>query len=683
MKIRIRLITLIFLMLIVVVGLSAYAAITGLAQRSNEGDTAKPKMFIVEPPTLISLGFEWYVEGDDNHNATVEVCYRKKTESVWNNALPLLRINKEESIFSFINNSIDYITPNMFAGSILDLEPDTEYECRFRMSDPDGVGGKKGSYTEKIVTVSTRPEPKPSQDGRVYHVYPLDYAGPKEEPAFVNLMAAYYTGWCEADWWNVAPARVQPGDTILVHSGLYVDDPTFYGADGWGKGTGTPIGGTYFFTAKGTPEKPIAIMAAGDGEVVFDGNGNWNLFNLLTADYHYFEGFTIRNTEIAFLAGHKKIAGSSGLTVKNCRFEDIGKGIYTDWGGSKDFYIADNVFIGRHDPNSLHGWTNLPPRTSPYPYEKCFSEYAVKVAGAGHVICYNYVANFHDGIDHATYGVPDGYPPYGHPDVYPLEEVLREDKRFVSIDIYNNFISNLHDDCIEADGAMHNIRVLRNVCLNAAGSALSTQTLYGGPAYFLRNIFYNVSNIPKHHAHPSGEIYYHNTFTAESSAAASSNYHFRNNLFLGSDSSKPIFAVNTFTNYTSSDYNGFRPNPGADNSFIWSSPPFEVVVDYTGTRERRAFKTLAQYSKATGQDGHSILVDYDIFMNVAQRDPTDLTKLYKFDDMDFRLRPKAVAVDVGLVLPNINEDFTGQAPDLGALEVGQPMPVYGPRNRLQ
>ena len=46
----------------------------------------------------------------------------------------------------------DYIVPNMFSGSILNLEPDTEYECRFAMSDPDGV---KGEAT-KTVTVRTR-----------------------------------------------------------------------------------------------------------------------------------------------------------------------------------------------------------------------------------------------------------------------------------------------------------------------------------------------------------------------------------------------------------------------------------------------------------------------------------------------------------------------------------------------
>ena len=29
--------------------------------------------------------------------------------------------------------------------------------------------------------------------------------------------------------------------------------------------------------------------------------------------------------------------------------------------------------------------------------------------------------------------------------------------------------------------------------------------------------------------------------------------------------------------------------------------------------------------------------------------------------------------------PNVNDGFTGRAPDLGAYELGQPIPVYGPR----
>ena len=116
-------------------------------------------------------------------------------------------------------------------------------------------------------------------------------------------------------------------------------------------------------------------------------------------------------------------------------------------------------------------WKNLP--GSP---NRMMSEFAVKVYGSGTVVAYNYIANFHDGISHATYGDPDGTP-------NPIRERLP-----VSIDFYNNDITNVDDNCLEADGAAHNIRVLRNRCFNDAHRALSTQPVFGGPVYFIRNL---------------------------------------------------------------------------------------------------------------------------------------------------------------------------------------------------
>ena len=107
----------------------------------------------------------------------------------------------------------------------------------------------------------------------------------------------------------------------------------------------------------GTPEKPMVIKAAGDGEVIFDGDGNFNLFNVMAANYNYFEGLTIRNTDLAFLAGLKNIAGASGITIKKCHIENVGRAFYSDWSGSKDFYIADNVIIGRFPKDHLMGFT--------------------------------------------------------------------------------------------------------------------------------------------------------------------------------------------------------------------------------------------------------------------------------------------------------------------------------------
>jgi hypothetical protein len=84
----------------------------------------------------------------------------------------------------------------------------------------------------------------------------------------------------------------------------------------------------------------------------------------------------------------------------------------------------------------------------------------------------------------------------------------------------------------------------------------------------------------------------------------------------------------------------------------------------------------------THQDEHSVLVDYDIFVNVPKLDAQDLKKvqsIYKAEDFDFRLKPGSAAIDRGVVLPNVTDAFSGRAPDLGALELGQNPPHYGPR----
>ena len=305
---------------------------------------------VIEPPTLINLGFEWFIQGDDNRNAAVLVSYRKPGEAAWSSALPLLRLQGERV---FVGPQFDVVSPNMFAGSILDLEPDTDYEARFVMTDPDGVTGE----ATRIVTVRTRAEPVPHEDGRVLHVYPHGFEGTKREPSFEGLICAYNSSCGGGDFATAGRPRVRAGDTILVHAGLYRYEHLEYGT---GSNRAFPFEGTYYLTADGTPERPIVIKAAGDGEVVFDGNGNYTLFNVMAADHTYFEGITFRNTEFAIWAGEQFIAGSKGLTVKHCRFENVGVGVFTSYSGSNNYYIADNWFYGRNDPDRLIGWSDAP-----------------------------------------------------------------------------------------------------------------------------------------------------------------------------------------------------------------------------------------------------------------------------------------------------------------------------------
>jgi hypothetical protein len=603
--------------------------------------------FIVEPPTLICLGFEWEITGDANRNASATVEYRRAGDAAWKRGMPLLRMGGEQ-IFR-----APYTVPHRFAGSILDLEPATEYVVRVTMDDPDGVTG------ERVQTrrVRTRGEPKAAAGGRVLHVYPPAWKGPKEEPAFTGLMAAY-AGAGTGDWNVVYQKKVSAGDIILVHAGLYKGDRHNYVDP-----LSTTFDGAYLLTAKGTPERPIVIRAAGDGEAIFDGDGAFRLFDVMAADYHIFEGLTIRNAEVAFWAGVKDVAGAKGLTVRNCRIESVGVGVTTQFAGSRDFYIADNIFLGRDDRHRVLGWAS-PGLYGAHPIN---SYYAVKVYGSGHVIAHNAVAFFHDGISVCTHGVPEP----------------EEDMRAVAIDIYNNDIHLTGDDFIEADGGVHNIRVLRNRGVNAAHTGLSAQPIFGGPAYFIRNVVYNTPVALKF-PNPAGVVVYHNTLVAENRTAQRvSNAHFRNNLFLGTDARVGISVLGGPTAYSSYDYDGFRPNRGVENQFTWVGPRKGMVVDYDRPRgEANVFKTLSEFAAATGQETHGIEVDYDIFRNLRPPAPPDSSKPgtpYDAATLDFSLRPGSKAVDAGVSIPNVNDGFQGKAPDLGALEEGQKPPVYGPR----
>jgi hypothetical protein len=47
--------------------------------------------------------------------------------------------------------------------------------------------------------------------------------------------------------------------------------------------------------------------------------------------------------------------------------------------------------------------------------------------------------------------------------------------------------------------------------------------------------------------------------------------------------------------------------------------------------------------------------------------------------VDLRLKAGSAAIDAGEPLPGFNDGFAGKGPDLGAYEVGQEIPLYGPR----
>jgi len=95
----------------------AFAVVIGVSLRHRvvtaapAGSAVTAGEFLVDPPTLINLGFEWFVQGDDNRNASVDVSYRKQGATDWKPALPLLRLQGERIRQG---DQLDVTSPNMF-----------------------------------------------------------------------------------------------------------------------------------------------------------------------------------------------------------------------------------------------------------------------------------------------------------------------------------------------------------------------------------------------------------------------------------------------------------------------------------------------------------------------------------------------------------------------------------------
>src|SRR5688572_9546487 len=125
-------------------------------------------------------------------------------------------------------------------------------------------------------------------------------------------------------------------------------------------------------------------------------------------------------------AGEKEVMGAVALTVRNCRFEDVGVGVWTETADSRNFLISDNLFLGREDQQMrVIGWNQAGSRAAGiYPSQQLRSFFVVNVYGPAHVIAHNSVAYFHVGICISTYGPPDADP----------------ERRALSIAIYNNDI---------------------------------------------------------------------------------------------------------------------------------------------------------------------------------------------------------------------------------------------------
>lgn len=544
-----------------------------------------------------SIGVEWDLAGDTNHDATCAVSYRVAGKETWLEALPLMRVdyagwydkNNAERPF------------NMLAGSVMFLQPGAAYEVKLTLTDPDNA-----KPFEQVKRVRMKPWPvfKPV---RTLHVMPKaegEGDGSKEKP-FQGMQAAL--------------RAAKPGDLFLLRGGDY--GQVSIEVSGLQGKADSATDTTQYIGFKSARSAPAVFTQIGTR-----GNHLW------------FEGLSLKRGESP--NGLRANGPSENIVVKRCTFRDLHYSIFLNK-DCRGWHIADNDIVGDT--------------------EKGISGECVELGhSSGHTVCYNRMDRSADGVS------------YPHADC----------------DIFGNDIVNMSDDPVEPDYGYANNRIWGNRL--HGHSAITFQPMYCGPWYIVRNHCISRGNVFKLRVQDRF-VCVNNTFAAYTTpvphAQGLLTSFCRNNVWMHLGGSEFLWACSApeaekYRSYnikyvvydspvanwkTDLDYDGFEFSAAKPH------PKLKTLNPWNWLNQR--FFDLPSLSAAIGIEKHGLVLerarDFAPF-EVSQEMPGAQTPL-------IRLSGQSVAKDAGVPVPNLSDQFEGKSPDLGAFELGDSIPHYGPR----
>jgi hypothetical protein len=245
--------------------------------------------------------------------------------------------------------------------------------------------------------------------------------------------------------------------------------------------------------------------------------------------------------------------------------------------------------------------------------------------------------------ENIIHGIFNGIAPY----VWPLDT---DDRYNPEMDIYKNSFYEIGDDAFEPDGASRNMRFWENY-LTDIYVAVSVAPVTVGPTYIIRNTFYNFAGASFKFGTsvqvPVGPVYaYHNTVVTKEPSYRSA---------LGFPNSAP--GVNIMS----------RNNIFRSKSYVITDygnvVNFDADLDYDNLDT-----THSSYFVKWENIDYSILSEFQV---ATSQEPSGFSVASKFVDIsqgDFRLMSDSPLINSGVILPGINDDFEGSAPDIGAYE---------------
>ncbi|MFT3893382.1 MAG: right-handed parallel beta-helix repeat-containing protein [Anaerolineales bacterium] len=580
--------------------------------------------------------------------ATAELFYRKSGETEWRNAHPLVRIKDGRLV-----------------GSLFNLQPATNYEV-FAFN---GAALIKGSVTTQPDQLSFTPTATlyvdantlPGGDGSdVSPLQTIQEAVNRAKPGTQILVADGV--YREA---VTFPASGTPGNWIQVKAqgeAAILDSAAYLSGDIWRRDTADNIWSTvpnvpvYYLARDGArfyqyEDKDGLIASTGHNETpVKEGwffepsgklyvrssdnpsNHTWQVprlnraFNIVGKDWIWIEGFGIQYYTTSTNGCGICTLNASHIVIRNNEIRNAQIGIYTEWTGS-DAQGNDTRIEGNNvaDPKDEWPWDAVKGTR--------MEGTAILVRGhTGTIVRDNIVHDYFNGIFTGSSGA--GISEYG--------EVAFD------VDVYHNYIHHIADDAIEAEGACVNHRFRNNtVDQSYVGISIAPVTL--GPTWVLRSTFTNHTDRGiKFDSNSSGFVFfYQNTFWSNRSNVSEadlispvSNVTMRNNIFQGAGYS--IHEVKKDPLYNDWNYNNWY------SSLI---PPIQW--------ENVNYYTVAEFCAARGMECNG----FDDFPGLA--DPIN---------GDFKLLPSSLNIDRGVPIPGINDEFVGDAPDLGAFEYPMDLP---------
>lgn len=354
----------IFLSFSIIAQLSAQNAVTPIDYRIDN--------------SFYHIGINYTIEDDINLNSQLTLEYKVKGSSQYLSGALSMRAHPE-LIIDGIQQDLNY-----HAASACFLTPDTEYDIKLNLTDPDGG--------DVVTEFTTKTKSFPEYGTNVKYVSPGNGGGSGSlSNPFLGLQEA-------AD-------NATAGDHFMVNDGTYSD---------------------FDLNVSGTENNPISFVSSNLHGAVIDGNNistgilELGVFND-SLSYIMIDGFKIQNGRWGIDAQN-----TIHLTVQNCFIEDVDYGIVNRRanGWEHDQYFYNNTISGR---------TNWPQSGIP-------GERGIDIRGNNNVIAYNSINNFGDGIstDGPPYKTSYSLDIYNNDITEVVDDLIEVDGTVSNTRVYNN-----------------------------------------------------------------------------------------------------------------------------------------------------------------------------------------------------------------------------------------------------